>query len=225
MAFYDASWNKIGGDIARGITATDWSLYLIQGVAPINAKYVDFWFWKEDDGCLYVDDFCASSTGGGSSCNPNALFVVGSTSLNSGDAWVKNRLESLGLVVTVKSATGALSSDANGKGVVIISSTVNSTDVGNKFTNVAVPVVTWESYLLDDLKMTGSVAQGDYGQNSSYHSLTITDVTHPLSAGLSGNIQVLSSASIVRWGWTTAGAAGPTDPAAVGRAAGGKSLS
>ncbi|MBK9013380.1 MAG: HYR domain-containing protein [Saprospiraceae bacterium] len=203
IAFYDASWNKIGDDISRGITATDWSLYLIQGVAPINAKYVDFWFWKEKGGCLYVDDFCASSTGGGNSCNANALFVVGSTWLNSGDAWVKNRLESLGLNVTVKSATSALSTDANGNGVVIISSTINSSDVGSKFTNVAVPIVTWESYLLDNLKMVGSAEQSDFGQNNGYKTLNITDPSHPLSAGLSGNVQVYSSNSYMRWGWTT----------------------
>ncbi|MBI1228411.1 MAG: HYR domain-containing protein [Bacteroidetes bacterium] len=201
MAFYDANWHKIGGDISRTITSNDWALYLIQGVAPINAKYVDFWFWKDAGGCMYVDDFCATSTGGG--CDNDVLFVVGSTWLNSGDAWVKNRLEQLGLDVTVKSANYVSTSDANGKGLVVISSTINSGDVTGKFKNVAVPVVTWESYILDDMKMTGSVAQTDYGQNSSYNSITITDPSHPLAAGLSGTVKVLEWSSWFRWGWTT----------------------
>lgn len=205
MAFYDASNNKIGSDIARTVTATDWSLYLVQGVAPINAKYVEFFYWKDANGCLLVDDFCATKVGGG--CDNDVLFVVGSTWLNSGDAWVKNRLESLGLNVTVKGAASSTSTDANGKGLIVISSTINSTDVTGKFKNVAVPVVTWESYILDDMKMTGPVEQTDFGQNSSYHSLTITDPSHPLAAGLSGTVQVLSSASWVRWGWTTQSAA------------------
>lgn len=208
IAFYDANWNKIGHDVSRSITATNWSLYLIQGVAPINAKYVDFYFWKDKGGCLYVDDFCATSVGGGNSvCDPDVLFVVGSTYLNGGDNWVKNRLQSLGLNVTCKSATAATAADATGKGLVVISSTINSGDVTGKFTNVTVPVVTWESYILDDMKMTGSTAQTDYGQNSSYHSLVINDANHPLSAGLSGTVQVLTAGSWVRWGATTNAAA------------------
>jgi hypothetical protein len=205
MAFYDANLNKIGSDISRTVTATDWNLYLVQGVAPINAKYVDFFFWKDYGGCLYVDDFCATKVGGG--CDNDVLFVVGSTWLNGGDAWVKSRLEALGLDVTVKSASAAASSDANGKGLVVISSTINSGDVTGKFKNVAVPVVTWESYILDDMKMTGPVEQTDFGQNGNYSSLTITDPNHPLAAGLSGTVQVLNWGSSVRWGWTTQGAA------------------
>lgn len=142
ISFFDVNGNKIGEDISRSITATDWSLYLIQAVAPINAKYVEFYFWKDAGGCIIVDEFCASSTGGGSVCNPNVLFVVESTWLNSGDNWAKNRMQTLGLNVTVKTATSAIASDANGKGLVVISSTVNSTDIGTKFTNVTVPVVT-----------------------------------------------------------------------------------
>lgn len=206
--FYDANWNQIGASASREVSTTDWTLHLVQAVAPINAKYVDFWFWKDYGGCLYVDEFCVTATGGGgSACDPDVLFVVGNTFLNAGDNWAKNRLQQLGLNVTVKSATSAVAADANGKGAVIISSTVNAVDVGSKFTNVTVPVVTWESYLLDDLKLTGTVAQTDYGQNTSFHSLTITDPSHPLSAGLTGNVQVYSSANYMRWGWTTQAAA------------------
>nr|MCU0345739.1 HYR domain-containing protein [Saprospiraceae bacterium] len=206
IAFYDVNWNKIGEDISRSITATDWSLYLVQAVAPINAKYVEFYFWKDAGGCIVVDEFCASSTGGGSVCNPNVLFVVGNTWLNSGDNWAKNRMETLGLNVTVKTATSATAADANGRGLVVISSTVNSTDIGTKFTNVTVPVVTWESYILDDLRMTGTVAGTDYDQSGSSHSMTINDANHPLSAGLNGTVQVYTISQIMRWGWTTTSA-------------------
>ncbi|MCC6727380.1 MAG: HYR domain-containing protein, partial [Saprospiraceae bacterium] len=206
--FYDANWNPIGHDVSRGVTSTTWGLYLVQGVAPINAKYVDFWFWKDAGGCMYVDDFCASATGGGSTvCDPDVLFVVGNTVLNSGDTWVKNRLQSLGLNVTVKSATAATATDATGKGLVVISTTINSADVTSKFTNVTVPIVTWESYILDDLKMTGSVAQSDYGENNTYSSLVINNPSHPLSAGLSGTVQVFTSGVWIRWGATANAAA------------------
>ena len=206
IAFYNSGGTKIGGDISRSITSTSWSLYLIQGTAPINAKYVEFSFWKDANGCLYVDDFCATATPGGA-CNPKVLFVVGDTRLNTGDAWVKSRLEKLGLEVEVKKATSASAGDANGKGLVVISSTINSGDLGATFKNVAVPVVTWESYLLDEMKMTGPIAQTDFGQDASYKYLTITDPSHPLSAGLSGTVQVLTSSNYMRWGWTTQSAA------------------
>ncbi|MBK8561961.1 MAG: HYR domain-containing protein [Saprospiraceae bacterium] len=208
ITFYDANWNVIGQDASRGITATSWSLYLVQAVAPINAAHVGFSFWKDAGGCLYVDDFCATATGGGSSvCDPDVLFVVGSTNLNSGDTWVKNRLQALGLNVTVKSATAAASADATGKGLVVISTTINSADVTSKFTNVTVPIVTWESYILDDLKMTGATAQTDYGENNTYSSLVINNASHPLSAGLSGTVRVLTAGNWIRWGATNNAAA------------------
>ncbi len=208
ITFYDANWNVIGQDASRGITATSWSLYLVQAVAPINAAHVGFSFWKDAGGCLYVDDFCATATGGGSSvCDPDVVFVVGNTTLNTGDTWVKSRLESLGLNVTVKSSTAATASDATGKGLVVISTTVNSTDVNTKFTNVTVPIVTWESYILDDLKMTGTTAQTDYGENDTYSNLVINNTNHPLSAGLSGTVQVFTSGVWIRWGATNNAAA------------------
>ena len=142
--------------------------------------------------------------GGGSNCNTKALLVAGSTNLGSGDNWVKNRLEILGFQVTVKDDNYVSSSDANGMGLVLISSTVNSGSVGSKFTSVTVPVIVWESYVLDDMKMTGPTAGSDYGQNGNYNSLSITDSSHPLSAGLSGTVQVLTTSNSMRWGWTTA---------------------
>ncbi|MCF8247982.1 MAG: HYR domain-containing protein [Saprospiraceae bacterium] len=205
LRFYNASWTEISVQQAQ-VTTTNYTQYTVTATAPINAAYMEAWVWKNANGCFYADEFCMTATGGGN-CNDKALLVVGSTSLNSGDAWVKTRLEQLGLTVTVKSASSSAASDANGKGVVIISSTVNSGDVGSKFTNVSVPVVTWESYLLDDLKMTGTSAQSDYGQNSSYRYLTISDASHPLAAGLSGNVKVYSSSEYVRWGWTTSNSA------------------
>jgi fibronectin type 3 domain-containing protein len=85
---------------------------------------------------------------------PAALFVVGNTSLSTGDAAVKTRLESLGYTVTVKQDSAAVTGDATGKSLVVISSTVDAPDVGNKFTTVAVPVLTWDPDLLINLSMT-----------------------------------------------------------------------
>jgi hypothetical protein len=148
---------------------------------------------------------------------PPALFVVGNTTLNSGDAAALKRLQTLGYSVTVKAATAATSADANGKDLVVISSTVTSSDVNTKFTNVAVPVVTWENALLPSLGMTLGTSGTDFGTTSSQTSATIFtsacsrstmytsavgygDGCHDMSAGLSDTVPILTQAGTVSWG-------------------------
>ena len=113
-----------------------------------------------------------------------ALFVANSTTLSNAYNLLRNRLETMGLQVVVKSATSATSSDATGKAVVVISSTVSPASVNTKFRSVAVPVLTWESELYDDFGMTPTTA-GSFGTQSGQKSLSVT-AGHPLAAGLSG---------------------------------------
>jgi hypothetical protein len=148
---------------------------------------------------------------------PPALFVVGSASLNAGDAAAKKRLEALGYAVTVKTATASATADANGKDLVVISSTVGSADVGTKFTNAAVPVVTWEQNLLSKLGMTGAVSGTDFGTTTGQTDASIytsacdfstmytsakgfADGCQDLAGGLYGTFGILRSAGTVAWG-------------------------
>ncbi|HRU39669.1 MAG TPA: hypothetical protein P5511_07305, partial [Candidatus Goldiibacteriota bacterium] len=82
----------------------------------------------------------------------NILFVVGNTTLNSGDQAVYDRLTNEGHTVTTVSGPASQTSDANGRDLVVISSTVTSGDVNTKFTNVAVPVLCGEPALWDDMR-------------------------------------------------------------------------
>jgi hypothetical protein len=149
--------------------------------------------------------------------SPPVLLVVGNTTLNSGDAAAKKRLEALGYAVTVKLAASSTSADANGKDLVVISSTVTSTDVGSKFTNVAVPVLTWENAILDDLGMTLGAAGTDFGTTANQTNASIFttacnratmytsavgfgDGCHDISAGLSGTFALLRQSGPVSWG-------------------------
>lgn len=140
-----------------------------------------------------------------------ALFVASSTTLSNADNQLRNRLEILGLQVTVKSASAATSADANGKVLVVISSTVTPSSVNTKFRNVAVPVLTWESELYDDLGMTPT-SSGSFGTQSGQKSLTLT-AGHPLAAGLSGTQLVFnepntpSLTSTFNWGKPNSNAA------------------
>ncbi|MCB1877244.1 MAG: RICIN domain-containing protein, partial [Chromatiales bacterium] len=128
-----------------------------------------------------------------------ALFVVGSTALNASDASAKSRLEGLGFTVAVKDDSSVNTVDGNDKDLIMISSTVNSGYVGTKFRNSAVPVVTWEPYLYDDLGMTGGSAGYDFGVTGSQYKLSVSG-GHSMCAGLSGTQQVLNAYENVTWG-------------------------
>lgn len=137
---------------------------------------------------------------------PIALFVVGNATLNNGDAAVKTRLEALGYFVTVKTGPAAVAADANEKGLVVLSSTVTSSDVNTKFRTTQTPVLTWENALFDDLGMTGNAA-ADQNTAASQTQVQIINAAHPLAAGLSGTVTVVSAASIFSWGNPNANAA------------------
>lgn len=128
-----------------------------------------------------------------------ALFVVNNTTLPEGDAAVLSRLSSLGFDVTVVPANPSAGSQANGMDVVVVSSTVNSGQVGNKFNNSSAGVVTWESFLFDDMLMTGGNAETSFGLTTALQSYLEVDPGSPLAAGLSGDV-LFSANQRVFWG-------------------------
>ena len=132
-------------------------------------------------------------------CNTDVLLVVGNATLNNGDAAVKHRLQQLGYTVTVKDAQWANAAMAAGKGLVLISSTVNSGDVGTKFRDVSTPVLTWESWLYDDMRMTAAQVNVDYGVQHA-QKLVVTGGTDQLAAGRRGHQDVYAAAGDIRFG-------------------------
>src|SRR5262245_28296351 len=81
-----------------------------------------------------------------------ALFVTGATPSTT-DLQISNRLELLGFTVTRIADTLSQTSDATGKDLVVISSTVGSGNVSTKFTAVPVPLIDWEWGVYDELGM------------------------------------------------------------------------
>ncbi len=136
----------------------------------------------------------------------DALLVVGNTTLSGVDTAIKTRLQNLGLNVIVKSATTAASADATGKRVVVISDSVTPTDVNTKFRAAAVPVVTLDPQLFDDMGMCATVTT-NFGTTATQKNVTITNTSHPMAAGLSGTIQVTSATTTFAWGIVNANAA------------------
>jgi hypothetical protein len=139
---------------------------------------------------------------------PQVLLVVGRTPLGAGDARVKERLESLGYGVVAKPALQVVSSDASGKAMIAISSTSLAMDVTDvpgeltaKFRESAVPVLVWEPRLFYELGMIGGEDhQKDWGALKDQSRLTMTDPAHPLAAGLSGTVPVLTNPDRISWG-------------------------
>jgi uncharacterized repeat protein (TIGR01451 family) len=151
------------------------------------------------------NDGASITTGVVATVTSPVLFVTGSTTLNSSDTAVKTRLEALGSTVTVKDAASATTADANGKALVVISSTVSPTSLGTKFRTVTVPVVIWESGSFNNMGMTGSTNK-DFGTKTNQTQVSITNSTHPLAAGLSGTVTVVSSGKTFDWGKPNANA-------------------
>lgn len=127
----------------------------------------------------------------------SVLLVTASTTLNASDTAVRNRLQTLGFTVQVKAAPSTVTADANGKALVVVSSTVTSGDVGSKFKSVTVPVFTWESAIYDDMKFVP--AGTTLGTLGSASSVTIAAPAHPMAAGLTGTPTVSSSGTF-SWG-------------------------
>lgn len=127
----------------------------------------------------------------------SVLYVAGSTTLNASDTALRNRLQTLGLTVTVKAASTTTSADATGKALVVVSSTVTSGDVGSKFKSVATPVLNWESGIYDDMALTATGA--NLGTQGAQTQVSIATPSHPIAGGLTGT-QTVSSSSTFSWG-------------------------
>jgi hypothetical protein len=137
-----------------------------------------------------------------------ALFVVGNTTLGAGDAAIKTRLQNSGYTVTVKQDTASVTGDATGKTLVVISSTVTSANVNSKFRTVTVPIVNWESALLNSnyLGMAGPTSGTDFGTATGQTALSIVTPSHAMAAGLSGSPTVATVSSTFSWGKPNANA-------------------
>ena len=136
----------------------------------------------------------------------SALFVTGSTTLNSAETAVKTRLQNLGYVVTVKDAKSSVTGDATGKTVVVISSTSTSNNLGTKFTNVTAPVVIWQPLSFADMGMVPT-GTSNRGTTTGQTQVKIILPSHTLAGGLTGTQTVVTASSTFSWGKPNANAA------------------
>ncbi len=125
------------------------------------------------------------------------LFVVGNTALNASDASVQAHLQKLGYKILLKSAAQSVTADATGKTLVMISSSVNPTDVGIKFRDVNVPVMLWEDGLYHNF---GFSTQADHGFVIAQTEISLSNEQHPMQVGLvAGKWTTYSASNDVTW--------------------------
>ncbi|MFK8023724.1 MAG: PKD domain-containing protein [Ilumatobacter sp.] len=124
------------------------------------------------------------------------LVMKSATSPTAPDQVVADRLESLGFVVRPVDDDAVGPDDATGADVIVITTTVSASKVGSVFTSVDVPVLAWEPGLFDDLGFHGS---SDSGQSSSTTKIRVSDSSHPIAAGATGDVGVTSSAAPLSW--------------------------
>jgi uncharacterized repeat protein (TIGR02543 family) len=133
--------------------------------------------------------------------NRNVLFVVGDvTTINFSDLAIESRLQAMGYMVQKINDEIATAASADGKALIITSSSVGSGALGAKFRDAAVPVINWEYLVQDDYWFTGTVANTDFGTAGSQTKVNIALPTHPLAAGLTDRVTVATTGGDFSWG-------------------------
>jgi len=139
---------------------------------------------------------------------PKVLFVRSSGGANTADVAVMNRLFSRGMDVYEIAANASAATDASDKVLVVISSTVSSGEVADKFLNVGAGVLNWENALQDNFLWTLDGAT-DHNTITAQTTIDITaaGAAHPIGAGVPvGPAVVVTAASDLSWGLPTPGA-------------------
>jgi hypothetical protein len=101
--------------------------------------------------------------------------------------------------VVLRTAAEVTAADAAGKAVVIVSESVSSRVLGRKLAEVSNGAVILEPYALDDMGMTGKVAERSYGTRAGQKAVRIGG-SHPLAAGRTGRTVVVNAPARFGWG-------------------------
>jgi len=115
------------------------------------------------------------------------------------DQQIQQHLQQRGYAVTLYSQYDPVDA-ARGADLVILSSTVRGRDLLGAYRNVPVPLLTWESDLVDDMAMAGKRAGTDYGTVDKSRYLWLVNAPHPLAAGLpAGVVDVYAKPATLNW--------------------------
>ncbi|OLF16334.1 beta-N-acetylglucosaminidase domain-containing protein [Actinophytocola xanthii] len=177
---YTAVWRAVPRRLARVVVEVTDATGAVVRSAP-----VDLTIGTPDHALLVYGDDGNPGTGG----------------LAPGEEDVADRLAHLGFAVDPVLATEADPTDADGRALVLVSSTVASGDVAAKFRDVAVPAIAWEAFVFDDMGLAASA-----GEQFRADTVEFVRPPTPLSAGLAGPVRVYRQEGRVRWAVPAPGA-------------------
>jgi hypothetical protein len=114
----------------------------------------------------------------------------------AGDTALKTKLTGMGLTVTSAIDSGPASA-ADGKALLVITSSAARATLADKFKATAVPAIVMKSGVLASMSMTTAVAAGqDTETDATETDIAITDAASPLAAGFpAGNVKVYTAMS------------------------------
>jgi hypothetical protein len=126
----------------------------------------------------------------GSSVFADTIVMIGAAVPFAGaDLTVKERLEALGYDVAEHSQDEDDPVDISGAVAVFIGEALGSGNVLDGYKDVAIPVISIEAYVLDDMSL---------GVNDTFNGtdkdVNIVDAAHPIAGGLSGVVEVATEA-------------------------------
>jgi hypothetical protein len=121
------------------------------------------------------------------------LLIVGELPLTPANEKVRRRVEGLGFEVHPHIVEPLSDEELRLATMVLITSTVESQDVNTYFRDLPIPIINWESAIFDYLGMTGPLWNGDAYASMSSGEALIRNPSHPLAAGLSGNVSLVAS--------------------------------
>jgi len=116
------------------------------------------------------------------------------------DAAIKKHLETLGYAVTEIDEAAPVPLLTR-EDMIVISSSISAHKLEGKYRASPLPIVTWESYLLPHMGMSGMKENTDFGTIEKNRYLWLVNAPNPLSAGLpAGMLNVYSRGTSMNWG-------------------------
>ncbi|WP_162555741.1 PKD domain-containing protein [Reichenbachiella versicolor] len=125
----------------------------------------------------------------------DVMFIVGDKDLSRDDQRVKSRMEQLyGFNMHVWDDEDASSpAKTNPYDLVLVSVTVDPHVLGSDIESSVVPIMTWDPYIYNRVRLTAPGGTGDNGFTSEgYQTITINQPTHPMAAGLGASAELYS---------------------------------
>ncbi len=135
----------------------------------------------------------------------NAVPMVGAPgSLSDRDTWMRDRLEAAGWTVTIIDDDAFTAGSASGKHLVVISESVGGSGANTAATTlagIAVPAVSAEPTVSDELGMTGSGTNQGSETNQNSIAISVVGSAHTLGGGSGFETVTTSTSAAITHGW------------------------